>query len=657
MFQKILFSFLSLLVATQLCNAQISINEIDSDSPGIDTKEFVEIRTLTPFTSLNGYVLVFFNGNSISSTANLSYLTINLSNLTTDANGIVTIGSAAVSPVPDLIMQDNLIQNGEDAIAIYQAAPSAFPVGTIATTTNLVNAVAYDTGDPDAVGLMTLLGITTQYDENANNLQATESIQRNNAGAFVTKTPTPGAMNDGSGIAFNGISMLANLANKSEGDTLQITFTTQSPVTTPLTISFTLNNAGGFNTNDFSGSTNFTIPVGDSSIKTVITIVDDVLDEGDEVLQIKFGSIPTGYKRLNDFIEIRVVDNDFKIDPWGPPTAPTYGIVTPTIPAGYYNSINGLSGAALKQALQHIIADSTVVRAHTYGDVFNIITEADHNPKNGNQVCLLYTEKPMSKLDLQTTGSGTGKWNREHIWPQSRGGFANGTADSTDGINIFTLSGANDTLDGHSDAHHIRAEDAVENSTRNNRDFGQDYNGPIGNAGSWKGDVARALFYMAVRFNVLNIVKGNPDDTTKLKMGDLDSLLKWNTLDPKDDFEMNRNNYIYTWQKNRNPFIDMPELADYIFGDKTNDPFFLSLDNINDTEDDILVVYPNPNNGYISIKGIAQGNLEIIDLNGRVVFSEAIQNNKRINHQLPCGSYTLRVSTGSKLYTKKMIVE
>src|SRR5690606_11529744 len=116
-------------------------------------------------------------------------------------------------------------------------------------------------------------------------------------------------------------------------------------------------------------------------------------------------------------------------------------------------------------------------------------------------------------------------------------------------------------------------EDGPENSSRNNRDYGTDqsqgnnaYNGPANTQGSWRGDVARALFYMATRYSALSLVNGNPPDSTPNQIGDLETLLTWNTTDPSDDFEMNRNNVIYSWQQNRNPFIDHPELAAYVYG-------------------------------------------------------------------------------------------
>ncbi|MFE5278758.1 endonuclease I family protein, partial [Bacillus cereus] len=122
------------------------------------------------------------------------------------------------------------------------------------------------------------------------------------------------------------------------------------------------------------------------------------------------------------------------------------------------------------------------------------------------------------------------------------------------------------------------------NSARGNLDF--DYGGsPVKNCDdclrtsqSWeppdrvKGDVARMLFYMAVRYE--------SDDRVDLELNDslnngstpyhgkLSVLLQWHEQDPVDDYERNRNDVIYEkWQHNRNPFIDYPEWAEDIWGE------------------------------------------------------------------------------------------
>lgn len=653
---KNIFTLLVILF-TCVTYGQVVINELDSDTPSTDDKEFIELKSATPNFSLDGYVLVFFNGNATSTTANKSYYTIGLNGLTTDANGIILIGNSLVSPAPDKIFPDNIIQNGADGVGLYLGNASDFPDDTMATTTNLIDALMYDTSDADATALMTLLGVTTQYNENQNSLQTTQSVQRKTDGTYETKNPTPGLNNDGSGIVFNGISITVNTADKNEGGSFPITFTTQTNVTSDLTFNFTLNNST-FTTADFTGNTTVFIPSGSNSFTTNITLTDDVLDEGDEILKIKFGTIPSQYKRLNDNIEFRVIDNDFTVAPFGTPLNPTYGIVANTMPTGYYDSLEGLSGAALKQAIQNIIANPAVVHAHNYGDIIEILKTADQNPKNSNQVWLLYVEQSRSKLDFQDTGINTGKWNREHIYPQSRGGYTDGTNSTPDGINVWLPTNADDILAGHADAHHLRAEDGAENSLRSNKDYGlTGYNGPTGTLGSWKGDVARSVFYMAVRYNGLSVVNGDIADTTVGQLGDLASLLTWNTLDPSDDFEMNRNNYIYTWQVNRNPFIDYPDLANYIWGAKAGQVWHSNLAS-NDFVNLKVTLYPNPAKKSINISGLNEkATIEIYNSSGAKVLKSKFTGETQLNIDFPSGIYYAKINSGDQTIVKKILVE
>src|SRR5690606_6244845 len=98
-------------------------------------------------------------------------------------------------------------------------------------------------------------------------------------------------------------------------------------------------------------------------------LIDDDLDEGDEEPLIKFSNLEWPYIPYNNFLKLRVVDNDYTVAPFGTPLNSTYGIVSSTQPNGYYNSLDGLADVALRQALQDIIADPNVVRAQTYADV------------------------------------------------------------------------------------------------------------------------------------------------------------------------------------------------------------------------------------------------------------------------------------------------
>lgn len=643
------------MASASIVQSQVLINEFDADTPSTNDKQFIELKSETPNFSLNGYVLVFFNGTG--SLADTSYFTVSLNGLTTDVNGLILIGNNLVAPVPERIFSIGSIQNGPDGVGLYLGSTADFPAGTIATTTNLIDALVHSNNATAVPSLQTLLGESTQENENTNSLGTTQSIQRKIDGTWEVKAPTPGANNDGSGFIFNGITITANTANKNEGDSFPITFTTQTNVTSDLSFSFTLTN-GSFNTNDFTGTTTVLIPIGSNSFTTTITLVDDILDEGDEVLRIRFGDLPLGYNRRNDNLEIRVVDNDFSTLPFGTPLNPTYGNVTSTVPVGYYASIEGLSGAALKQGLQDIIANPTVVRAHTYGDVTDILKVADQNPLNSNQVWMMYVESPRAKLDFQTSSSNVGTWNREHIYPQSRGGFANATEDTPDGINVWSSSNADDLAAGHADAHHIRAEDGPENSSRSNKDYGlTGYNGPSGTQGSWKGDVARAVFYMAIRYNGLDVVNGDIPDTTVGQLGDLTTLLSWNQSDPRDDFEMNRNNYIYTWQMNRNPFIDYPLLADYIWGANAGQTWFASL-STNENQTVKYVIYPNPARGSFIVSGLnSEAVVELYNGLGMKVFEQKVTGQAPISPNVSSGIYLAKIISDNKIVVKKLVIE
>ncbi|WP_285768169.1 endonuclease [Peribacillus sp. SI8-4] len=236
-------------------------------------------------------------------------------------------------------------------------------------------------------------------------------------------------------------------------------------------------------------------------------------------------------------------------DPSGP-GAPGVG--------SYYDPAIGKTGSSLKSALHEIIDGHDEV---SYANVWDALRETDEDPNNANNVILLYTGRSQAKT---ANGSGVNDWNREHVWAKSHGNF--GTV-----------------LGPGTDLHHLRPADVLVNSTRNNLDFdngGSEHSEARGNyydSDSWeprdsvKGDVARMLFYMAVRYEgddgEINLELNNQvNNGTAPYHGKLSVLLQWNAQDPVDAFERNRNEVIYNkYQHNRNPFIDHPEWASVIW--------------------------------------------------------------------------------------------
>ncbi len=177
----------------------IMINEVDADTPDSDTAEFIELYDGgAGSTRLDGLVAVFFNGSGDS-----SYRAVDLDGYSTNIKGYFVMGNAAVAGV-DLLLADGALQNGADAIAIYQGSDSDFPSGTAVTTTNLLDALVYDTDDEDDAGLLLLLNSgQAQVNENGRGSAPTDSNQRcpngsggqRNTAAYLQNLPTPGASN------------------------------------------------------------------------------------------------------------------------------------------------------------------------------------------------------------------------------------------------------------------------------------------------------------------------------------------------------------------------------------------------------------------------------------------------------------------------------
>jgi len=651
---KLIFTFLCFILVFQVFAQNAIINELDSDTDGVDTKEFIEVKTVNPFTSLDGYMIVLFNGSSSGGDA--SYSNLELDGFTTDINGLFVLGAADVEPIADFELELNTIQNGADAVGLYLADEENMPLGTVATTVNLVDALVYDTNDADDTVLMNLLGQTQQYNEGENGNKDFQSIQRANDGSWYVDNPTPKQLNDGSGVMLNGISITKDMDVYDEGDTMIITLTTENPADSDFTFNLDITN-GDFNTSDFSGSTSIDFEAGDTTGQTSVLILEDGITEGDEFTSINILNLPPEFISNNNNVSAVIIDGDFVVSNFGTPLNPTFGNVQNQAPADYYDELDGLAGNALIQGIQDLVSENGVVRTHTYTDIIDIIKSTDQNPENSNEIWLLYTEEPSAKYLFQTGSSGVDKWNREHTFPRSRGDFFSIEDDDiATGINQWWETNADSLRHANSDAHGLRAADAGENSLRGNQHYGQ-YVGPAGNSGSFKGDVARSVLFLSVRYNDLDIVNGFPEVTGEL--GDLATLLAWHQQDPPDDFEMNRNNIIYDWQKNRNPFIDFPQLVGFVWGSDFGNTW---NQNLSTSTSDLshIVVYPNPiENDIINIESTTNEPLdvELRDTLGRVVWQKTSTTQTEFSLNVSSGIYILSISNANSTIVKRLMVK
>ena len=177
----------------------IFINEIDVDTPGTDSQEFVELYDGgAGNTSLDYLSVVLFNGS-----LDVSYDTFDLDGYSTDVNGYFLIGGASMVGV-DIACSDNTLQNGADAVALFLGDNTDFPSGTAITTTNLIDAIVYDTDDSDDAGLLPLLNAgEPQVNENGRGDSENHSMQRiangsggyRNTSTYESEEPTPKAAN------------------------------------------------------------------------------------------------------------------------------------------------------------------------------------------------------------------------------------------------------------------------------------------------------------------------------------------------------------------------------------------------------------------------------------------------------------------------------
>ena len=244
--------------------------------------------------------------------------------------------------------------------------------------------------------------------------------------------------------------------------------------------------------------------------------------------------------------------------------------VTAAVPSGYYNNAQNKSDQALMSALHQII------KGHTKRGYDQLKTDFKTTDCNGNIIIDRYSDSQFTYgTDFCGTYNGVGDcYNREHSIPNSWwGGSSSDTA--------------------YTDLHHLIPTDGWVNSERGNYPFGDCANGtPKGTgkrgtctfsgynstvfevADEYKGDFARMYFYFAVRYMTrissytsgLGNVVFTSGNYKCLTTWAINQLLEWHRNDPVSTLETTRNDAVYGLQRNRNPFVDYPELVEYIWG-------------------------------------------------------------------------------------------
>lgn len=269
----------------------------------------------------------------------------------------------------------------------------------------------------------------------------------------------------------------------------------------------------------------------------------------------------------------------------------------------YYSAIYGKSGTALFNTLNDIIDDHIEPDYENDEDrlAYKIIdrnwqlspltpselANFNYNTDNGyiRKFFADYNDNPLLADRFKNDGASRVSFDKEHLWPQSLGEFGRKGGAGSD-FHSLVPSDVKINQGAHSNNHYgVPTSDFTNYSNDKGSYGGRTGSMPGGTQkvfeplDQYKGDVARAMFYMPVRYNEyvdalhpkLELVHGTPNAVTASPTqnglaGDLATLLRWHEEDPVDEYEIHRNNLIYNnYQLNRNPFVDFPELAKLIY--------------------------------------------------------------------------------------------
>lgn len=331
-------------------------------------------------------------------------------------------------------------------------------------------------------------------------------------------------------------------------------------------------------------------------------------------------------------------------------------------PAGYYDTAGNLTGKALQQALHDIIDGHTVL---AYDNLYTYFRTTDSLP--GKKVWDMYSDKPGSNpaysyyygggQECGNYNSEADCYNREHSFPKSWFG---------------------DIAPMNSDLFHLYPTDGYVNNRRANYPFGEtasptwtSTNGSMVGPSSWpgytgvifepideyKGDFARTYFYMAIRYYGEDGTWPGSDMTqgAQPKTWALGMLLAWHRNDAVSTKEINRNNEVYKYQDNRNPFIDDPQFAEKIWG--TLNAFDeISYSGLT------LIIYPNPTGNYLNLRlpgfDCTGAEIGIYDMVGCLTMQGTVDMDVTMLDvsSLPPGIYYIRIFYEQKVFTGSFVM-
>lgn len=369
----------------------------------------------------------------------------------------------------------------------------------------------------------------------------------------------------------------------------------------------------------------------------------------------------------------------------------TLGFAFSQIPTGYYDHATS-TGYDLKNELKQIINTSTegfpneyIHQPHVYNDfdAFTAANDLDNYYENDGTILDIYSENPTNTdpynyypvtNECGNYDSEADCYNKEHTIPQSI--FSQNEPMRGDAFHLYPTDGRVNGFRSNYPFGYVGSnlvsQSGISNPTMNGSKLGNNidtgvftYSGTVFEPiDEFKGDIARSYFYFVTRYQDEIPSWGsypmfNGSTTQGITDGFLYTLIQWHYNDPVSQKEIDRNNNIFTYQNNRNPFIDHPEYVEAIWSshyaviEALSAESFASINNV--------VIYPNPtSNGTFSISNTTNLKaITIYNVNGQIV--QEIKNPTLSNESyqitnLSSGFYLVQLASENGTTTKKVIV-
>ncbi len=611
--------YIELVFEQILPPANIIINEVDCDQAGTDTSEFIELYDGGYGNyPLDDYVVVFYNGSN-----DQVYAAYDLDGYTTDSLGYFVLGNSSVQQA-QINFANNFLQNGADAVALYQDDSTSFPPGTYMTTTNIKDALVYGTNDPIDVQLLTLLnnGQPQINEDNLGNknLHSCSRLPNGSGGQRNTATynaaiPTPGAKN-------HAVPEL-NWSTQ----TFIESFLNNGSIAT--TINLSLNNNKFAQLGNLTENTHFTVSNVPAGLTTQITVLTDTTaqinltgnalshTDADDISNLNITFLDSAYNEISSIYVLNNSQNSINVD--------FFDTVPPTLlyDTLQFNEDSANTGSFTDSIYISLLNDKFTISTGTFTNNLHFTT---NNVPNGLSVEITATTDSSAYIKL--TGNATSHTNADDISNLNIifndtafiGNNASNVYYSNQIFNVNFIDILNDSTDILTYSFPQQTAPAIINDTNHT------VNIEVANGT----DLSNLTATYTLSTGASATVLGTPQ-TSGISTLNFTSPVVYNIL--AEDGFTNQDWIIYV---------------------------SIAVDINKHHKNNILKIYPNPTNNIVTIESsdLNINKINILDITGRTIYQEKEKSRKCIVNvnDYPKGIYLIKIEMNNQTIIKKLVI-